>query len=116
MTHSAGGPFGYLVAEVRPTLVKGIVVVEGAGTPFGKGPQASKWGITTIPMTYDPPVKDPSEFKTREMPSPEPGVGPLSDSRGARAQAEKLAGAFRLCWSLRKRRSHRPALRARSRF
>ena len=75
MTHSAGGPFGYLVADVRPTLVKGIVVVEGAGTPFGKGPQASKWGITTIPMTYDPAVKDPSELKAKEMPSPEPGVG-----------------------------------------
>src|SRR4029077_9090316 len=26
MTHSAGGPFGYLVAEVRPQLVKGIIV------------------------------------------------------------------------------------------
>jgi len=83
MTHSAGGPFGYLVADVRPTLVKGIVVVEGAGTPFGKGPQASKWGITTIPMTYDPPVKDPSELKTKEMPSPEPGVRRLPDSRRA---------------------------------
>src|SRR5258708_7598413 len=34
MTHSAGGPFGYLVAEVRPQLVKGIVVIEGAGAPF----------------------------------------------------------------------------------
>ena len=41
MTHSAGGPFGYLVAEVRPNLVKGIVVVEGAGAPFGKGPQSA---------------------------------------------------------------------------
>jgi pimeloyl-ACP methyl ester carboxylesterase len=76
MTHSAGGPFGYLVAEVRPNLVKGIVVVEGAGAPFGQGPQSSRWGITTIPMTYDPPVKDPSELKSKEMPPPEPGVGP----------------------------------------
>ena len=31
MTHSAGGPFGWLVAEVRPKLVKGIVVIEGGG-------------------------------------------------------------------------------------
>ena len=37
MTHSAGGPFGYLVAEVRPTLVKGIVVVEGAGATVRQG-------------------------------------------------------------------------------
>ena len=31
MTHSAGGPFGFYVLEARPKLVKGIVVVEGAG-------------------------------------------------------------------------------------
>ena len=92
MTHSAGGPFGYLVAEVRPKLVKGIVVVEGAGTPFGKGPQASKWGITTIPMTYDPPVKDPSELKTKEMPVARARRGSVPNSGRARAQAEKPAG------------------------
>ncbi len=92
MTHSAGGPFGYLVAEVRPTLVKGIVVVEGAGTPFGKGPQASKWGITTIPMTYDPRVTDPSELKTKEMPSPEPGVGPYQIQEGPAHKLKNLRG------------------------
>ena len=31
MTHSAGGPFGFYALEARPKLVKGIVVVEGAG-------------------------------------------------------------------------------------
>ena len=35
MTHSAGGPFGWLVAEIRPNLVKGIVAIEGGGQPFG---------------------------------------------------------------------------------
>ncbi len=39
MTHSAGGPFGYLVAELRPTLVKGIIVVEGATRPSAKVPR-----------------------------------------------------------------------------
>jgi len=33
-THSAGGPFGWLVADERPNLVKAIVCVEGAGFPF----------------------------------------------------------------------------------
>src|SRR5262249_29871221 len=73
MTHSAGGPFGYLVAEVRPHLVKGIVVVEGAGNPFVQG---NRWGLGAVPFAYDPPVKDPSEFKTKDMPSPEAGASP----------------------------------------
>jgi pimeloyl-ACP methyl ester carboxylesterase len=73
MTHSAGGPFGYLVAEVRPQLVKGIIVIEGAGAPFAG---ANRWGLSSIPVTYDPPVSDPSQLKTKQAPSPEPGVGP----------------------------------------
>jgi pimeloyl-ACP methyl ester carboxylesterase len=92
MTHSAGGPFGYLVAEVRPSLVKGIVVIEGAGVPFGQGPQAIKWGITTIPMTYEPPVKDPSELKTKEMPPPEPGVGPYRIQEEPARKLKNLQG------------------------
>ena len=33
MTHSAGGPFGWLTASERPKLVKAIVCVEGGGAP-----------------------------------------------------------------------------------
>ncbi len=73
MTHSAGGPFGWLVAEVRPNLVKGIIAVEGGGQPFAG---ANVWGMSTIPVTYDPPVSDPSEIKTKPVAAPEPGVNP----------------------------------------
>jgi pimeloyl-ACP methyl ester carboxylesterase len=73
MTHSAGGPFGWLVAEIRPRLVKGIVAIEGGGQPFGG---ANRWGMSTIPVTFDPPIKDPSELKLVDVPSPEPGVQP----------------------------------------
>ncbi len=73
MTHSAGGPFGWLVAEARPKLVKGIVVIEGAGAPFAG---ANKWGHSTIPVAYDPPVKDAGDLKTVDVPSTEPGVPP----------------------------------------
>jgi hypothetical protein len=39
--HSAGGPFSWLVANARPSLVKAILNVEGAGAPFtGQTP----WG------------------------------------------------------------------------
>jgi pimeloyl-ACP methyl ester carboxylesterase len=71
MTHSAGGPFGWLVAEVRPNLVKGIIAVEGGGQPFAG---QNVWGMSTIPVTYDPPVTDPSEIKTRSVAAPESGV------------------------------------------
>ena len=57
--HSAGGPFGYLVANQRPKLVKAIVNVEGGGTPFGNG---TPWGLTAAPLEYDPPVSDPKNL------------------------------------------------------
>ena len=71
MTHSAGGPFGWLVAEIRPALVKGIIAIEGGGQPFGG---QNVWGMSTIPVAYDPPVPDPSEIKTKRVEAPEPGV------------------------------------------
>jgi pimeloyl-ACP methyl ester carboxylesterase len=71
MTHSAGGPFGLLVAETRPTLVKATVIIEGAGSGFGFG---NRWGMSSIPVTYDPPVADASEIKTKWIANPEPNV------------------------------------------
>ncbi|PYS30658.1 MAG: hypothetical protein DMG11_04385 [Acidobacteria bacterium] len=65
--HSAGGPFGYLVANERPNLVKAIVDVEGGWNPFAG---QSRWGITGTPFVFDPPVKDPAELKLKDMPSP----------------------------------------------
>jgi len=62
ITHSAGGSFGLLVAEARPQLVKAAVMIEGGGSGFSPG---NRWGMSTIPVTWDPPVKDPAEIKTR---------------------------------------------------
>jgi pimeloyl-ACP methyl ester carboxylesterase len=73
MTHSAGGPFGWLVAEVRPNLVKGIVAIEGGGQPFGG---ANVWGMSTIPVAYDPPILDPSELRTVTVTPTEQGIAP----------------------------------------
>ncbi len=73
ITHSAGGPFGWLVAEKHPELVKAIVAVEGGGQPFGG---ANVWGMSTVPVTYDPPIADPRDIKTREVQADEPNVQP----------------------------------------
>ena len=75
MTHSAGGPFGWIVAEARPNLVKGIVAIEGGGQPFAG---QNVWGLSTIPVAYDPPVADPSEIKLKRVEAPEPGVNAYS--------------------------------------
>jgi pimeloyl-ACP methyl ester carboxylesterase len=71
VTHSAGGPFGLLVAEARPNLVKATVIIEGAGAGFAGG---NRWGMSSIPVTYDPAIADPVEIKTHWVSSPEPGV------------------------------------------
>ncbi len=84
VTHSAGGPFGWLVAEARPNLVKGIIAIEGGGQPFAG---ANIWGMSTIPVTYDPPVLDSSELKTIMVASPEAGV---ADYRLQAEPARKL--------------------------
>jgi pimeloyl-ACP methyl ester carboxylesterase len=66
LTHSQSGAFGWLIADARPALVKAIVAIEPSGPPFeatiiGTG-KARAWGPTDVPITYDPPVKDPSEI------------------------------------------------------
>jgi pimeloyl-ACP methyl ester carboxylesterase len=67
VTHSQAGPFGWLLADARPKLVRGIVAIEPSGPPFGdatgsNGPPRP-WGPTSIRITYDPPVSDPKELR-----------------------------------------------------
>jgi pimeloyl-ACP methyl ester carboxylesterase len=66
LTHSQSGAFGWLIADARPRLVKAIVAIEPSGPPFeasiiGTG-RTRPWGPVDIPITYDPPVRDPSEI------------------------------------------------------
>ena len=65
-THSFGGPFGWLVADQRPDLVRAIVVFESAGEPFqGFMP----WGVSATPMTFDSPAASPDELVTEAVPA-----------------------------------------------
>jgi len=75
--HAFGGFMGWGVADKRPNLVKAIVAVEINGNPFAA---QLRWGLTAGPMTYDPPVTDPSQFvlteRTAPPDSPRPVVSP----------------------------------------
>jgi pimeloyl-ACP methyl ester carboxylesterase len=72
LSHSQGGTVGWLMADARPSQVKGIVTVEPAAPPI-KGVDTAKvayqqgggltWGIASDPVHYDPPVKDPAELQ-----------------------------------------------------
>ena len=82
VTHSQSGPFGWLVADARPELVKGILAIEPNGPPFkdiqfsgapdwfGYGEEIARaWGITRLPMTFDPSVKTPEDLRAALDPS-----------------------------------------------
>ena len=76
--HAFGGFFAWGVADRRPNLVKAIVAMEINGNPFAA---QLRWGLTAGPMTYDPPVADPSQFKLLDQSappdSPRPVVSPF---------------------------------------
>ena len=68
LTHSEAATFGWLIADRRPELVKGIVAVEPNGPPvhdvvflgapdwFGENEVFKEGGICHQPLTYDPPL------------------------------------------------------------
>jgi pimeloyl-ACP methyl ester carboxylesterase len=68
LTHSAGGPFGWLLADARPELVKALVAVEALGPT-----------TVAIPLTYDPPIASIDELAFEPF-AEEPGIewGPLA--------------------------------------
>lgn len=69
LTHSRSGPFGWLVADARPDLVRAILAVEPNGPPFfDVAPSAPaptlvrRWGITYAKLNFDPKVEQPSSL------------------------------------------------------
>jgi pimeloyl-ACP methyl ester carboxylesterase len=72
ITHSQGGGIGFNVADQRPGLVAGMVAIEPGGPQIGSVDVAKvtytrrnpdSWGLTNMPMHYDPPVNAPSDLK-----------------------------------------------------
>ena len=66
VTHSAGGPMGWLTADARPELVRAIVAIEPLGPPFFDNPELGlslPWGITAVPLRFDPPADEPAVLR-----------------------------------------------------
>jgi pimeloyl-ACP methyl ester carboxylesterase len=68
VTHSAGGPFGWLVADARPDLVRALVSVEGIGP-----------SSLALALHYEPALASVAELDLEALPD-EPSVdwGPLA--------------------------------------
>ena len=91
--HAFGGFFNWGVADRRPDLVKAMVCMEINSNPFAG---QFRWGLTAAPMTYDPPVNDPAEFKlvdvTPPPDSPRPIVSPYKLQAEPARKWKNLAG------------------------
>ncbi len=83
LTHAFGGFFGWGVADRRPNLVKGIFCMEINGNPFAA---QLRWGLTASPMTYDPPVTDPSQFQLVDHTLPPDSPRPIVPSYKLQAE------------------------------
>ncbi|KAL6406746.1 putative fusarubin cluster-esterase [Ilyonectria robusta] len=62
--HSQGGIMPILIADARPKLTKGLVLLEPSGPPFRDAVFSTRaaraWGLTDIPITYSPAVVNPA--------------------------------------------------------
>ena len=70
LTHSQSGPFGWVLADDRPKLVKGVIAIEPNGPPlydnafapapelFKDGAAARTWGVTRGPLHFQPAATD----------------------------------------------------------
>ena len=72
ITHSQGGGFGWEIADARPKLVRAIIAAEPAGPPIQSVDNAKQvytgrpnlpWGVTGLPVRYDPPIQASSELQ-----------------------------------------------------
>jgi len=87
MMHSMGGPAGWLVTDARPDAVKAVLAIEPNGPPvhtvefigapdwFKEGRVTLPYGISGMPLTYSPAIKDASDLKFVKEDKPDgPGL------------------------------------------
>jgi pimeloyl-ACP methyl ester carboxylesterase len=82
LVNSGYAPSGWAAADARPKLIKGIIAVEPWAPPIenaelGKTGPGRVWGLSNLPLHYDPEVKDPSELRPVRQERPvDPGLIP----------------------------------------
>jgi len=74
LTHSQSGSYGFPVADTRPDLVKALIEVEPSGPPvydtmllgapdyFRDGVVERSWGLSAVPLRYEPAVQSADEL------------------------------------------------------
>ena len=73
---------GWVVADARSKLIKGIVAVEPVAPPIENAERGATgpgrvWGLTNLPVHYDPPIEAASELQTVRQDKPDgPGLLP----------------------------------------
>ena len=98
VTHSHGGALGFLIADARPLLVKALISLEPLGPPFEdiiimNNTAARPYGLTTIPITYDPPVVNPAVDLPRvTLPPAESNLSPCVLQASPPKKLSKLVG------------------------
>src|ERR1700680_1381154 len=68
VVNSGFAPAGWVAADARPKLLKAILAPEPWAPPIENAERGATgpgrlWGVTNLPVHYDPPVKDPSELR-----------------------------------------------------
>ena len=76
MLNSGVASSGWVVADARSKFVKGIVAVEPVAPPIenaerGSTGPARLWGLTNLPVHYDPPIQQASELQTVRQDQPD---------------------------------------------
>jgi pimeloyl-ACP methyl ester carboxylesterase len=82
MLNSGIAASGWVVADARSKLVKGIVAVEPVAPPIENAERGARgpgrvWGLTNLPVHYDPPIEKASDLETvRQDKADGPGLIP----------------------------------------
>jgi pimeloyl-ACP methyl ester carboxylesterase len=102
LTHSRSGPYGWLLADARPGLVKGIIAIEPNGPAFRNQPSQvaqappsatdRAWGISYARLTFDPPTADPSDLGPQQAPPEAPDLIGCWQMGGPRRKLVNLIG------------------------
>ncbi len=75
LTHSQSGLLGWVIADARPDKVKAIVALEPSGPPFHNhtagDPKARAFGITDLPLAYEPAIASAEELATVRQDKPD---------------------------------------------